>query len=508
MPERYLLTDLFAKGLTREQFIEKYYEIKESGEVPASSIFDDGMEQVVGQMFDTLDSMGKSKSSNNGVLDIDEIEKLMKLGKNDDKNNLSEADLGVFYERVINNILDKYSKRAAPEDIYNDAVKKASGDIRNGNYLEVLDNDINTLVELINSRRVNSSLIVATLESQINNLLAEANKLDSETAEIYKRETDKLNSLRRQQAENKAKIEKTQNEIRDRNNTIELIKREIESLDPENDADEIKTKQDEISELSELIEEFNKNLKEYTQKESKLKQDISDSNAILVRIRKNALSKNDNIKSKIGQLQANILQEQQKSEGDIANYNKRLEQLQKARTYSYQQVPITPSPKTVSSHNNDDKMTFAELQAQGLKYSASKGQRLAQDIASHAVGFKGYCSRHVANGLQRTGLGNERMPSACLMDDALRRDIAIGKNRNFREIKVNSLEELKSLPAGCIIVYEANAAWDNGSRTGHYNEKHGHIEVTLGDGTAASDGITRNMRYSTQMSVFVPVENA
>ena len=86
------------------------------------------------------------------------------------------------------------------------------------------------------------------------------------------------------------------------------------------------------------------------------------------------------------------------------------------------------------------------------------------------------------------------MPSAHMMDSELR------KNNNFREIKVNSKEELRNLPAGCIVVYEAGAAG--------YNAKHGHIEVTLGNGTAASDGITRNMRYSNQMSVFIPVENA
>lgn len=508
MPESYSINDLFTKGLTREQFIKKYNEIKASGEAPESSVFEDGMEQVAGQMFDTLDSLGNKKTSGNGILDENEIEKLMALGGKDDKKALSEADLEAFYGKVMDTILSKYSSKASPEELYNDAVKKAGGDIRYSNYLEELDDDINTIVGLINSRRTNSSLKVSDLQNQINDLLENANKLDIDTAKKYKKETDKLNALRREDAENKAKIAKTENEIKDRNNTIELIKREIEALDPKKDADEIKTKQEEISAHNSWIDGLNKKLKEYNQKDSKLKQDIAKSNRVLIDIRTNALTKNDRIKSKIGQLQAKIVQEQETSKKAIEGYEQRLQQLQNAKTYSYKKIPVTPSNEIMTSHNNDNKMTFAELQAQGLKYSASKGQRLAQDVGSHATGFIGRCSNRVANGLQRTGLGNERMPSAHMMDDAFRRDIASGKNRNFREIKVNSLQDLKNLPAGCIVVYEANAAWDNGFKKGHYNAKHGHIEVTLGNGTAASDGITRNMRYSDRMSVFVPVENA
>lgn len=73
----------------------------------------------------------------------------------------------------------------------------------------------------------------------------------------------------------------------------------------------------------------------------------------------------------------------------------------------------------------------------------------------------------------------------------------LAQNKNFKEIKVSSQNQLKSLPAGCVVVYGRGAA--------RYNSAHGHIEVTLGDGTAGSDGQTRNMRFAQNMRVFVPV---
>ena len=79
-------------------------------------------------------------------------------------------------------------------------------------------------------------------------------------------------------------------------------------------------------------------------------------------------------------------------------------------------------------------------------------------------------------------------------------DTKLENNPNFKEIKVSSVDELKQLPAGCILVYERGAAG--------YSSKYGHIEVTLGDGTAGSDGQTRNLRYTQNMSVFVPVKQA
>ena len=160
--------------------------------------------------------------------------------------------------------------------------------------------------------------------------------------------------------------------------------------------------------------------------------------------------------------------------------------------HRYNQVKGSFDAASVNFNKNNNAVSFNSLQAKGLKYSSAKGQKLAKDMANHSVGFTGHCSRYVREGLQRTGLYNGHTASAYQMGGTL------AKNKNFQEVSPNSVN-LKDLPAGCILVYDKGAAG--------YNSIHGHIEVTLGDGTACSDGRTRNVRRTNNMRIFVPTEN-
>lgn len=160
--------------------------------------------------------------------------------------------------------------------------------------------------------------------------------------------------------------------------------------------------------------------------------------------------------------------------------------------HRYNQVKGSFDAASVNFNKNNNAVSFNSLQAKGLKYSSAKGQKLAKDMANHSVGFTGHCSRYVREGLQRTGLYNGHTASAYQMGGIL------AKNKNFQEVSPNSVN-LKDLPAGCILVYDKN--------TKKYSNKHGHIEVTLGDGTACSDGRTRNIYNTNNMRIFVPTEN-
>lgn len=65
---------------------------------------------------------------------------------------------------------------------------------------------------------------------------------------------------------------------------------------------------------------------------------------------------------------------------------------------------------------------------------------------------------------------------------------------HFREVSV-SRDELSSLPAGAIVVWEASP--------GH---EHGHISIALGDGRESSDHITSQMTSrDANFHVFIPV---
>ena len=209
---------------------------------------------------------------------------------------------------------------------------------------------------------------------------------------------------------------------------------------------------------------------------------------------KTLIANDEDAKNEIKDLKGKIKEEKENAQKDINGYKDRIKVLEENRDFAKAEILKAAAQQTTGA-DADYTNTGENLpQLNGVNYSSAKGKKLAEYMRNHSVGFIGYCSRYVSNGIAATGLGNERAASAHMMDEKLR------NNKNFKEITVTSKEQLKSLPAGCIIVYEAGAA--------RYSSKHGHIEVTLGNGTACSDGITRNMRFAEgdKMHVFVPVE--
>lgn len=143
---------------------------------------------------------------------------------------------------------------------------------------------------------------------------------------------------------------------------------------------------------------------------------------------------------------------------------------------------------TTSSVKFNTKTNLPQLKSVG--YSEDKGRRLAEEALSHATGFSGNCGVYVRRALERSHLANgKRTGSAADFGDVLL------KQKNFKEISTNGLD-LSSLPAGCVLVY--------GRGVSGYSDKDGHVEITIGDGRAASDGITKNIRKGAR--VFVPVK--
>ncbi len=121
-------------------------------------------------------------------------------------------------------------------------------------------------------------------------------------------------------------------------------------------------------------------------------------------------------------------------------------------------------------------------------YDKTKGEKLANTAAKNAVGFTKQCATYVKNAIQKSGLG------AYEYGDAYECANILERNKNFKEISTKGLD-LSSLPAGCVLVY--------GKKVAGYSSKYGHIEITLGNGQAVSDGITNNIRQGAR--VFVPI---
>lgn len=487
------------KGITKEQFLTRYSEMKAAGVNSESSIFSSGVEGSIEQLFDTI-----NKSGDDNFIDASEIAALASNSTDDGENVLSESDLVKLYQDMADNIMKNYLS-TSPEVMYNTSMSKFGDHPEENTYIQDLSGQIQTLQDLVTSRQITSNSIIKNLEDQIADVikrnLDETNDANKKFKDKYDKKQQELNKYIRKSNENEQKLREAAAQKQDAELEIRVILEEIQSLDQEKDKDKIADLRKELSTVQKRFNNAKEDVDSYTEKKEDLANKISKTQSELSKMSNSDILQrlNDEKNSKIQELKQKIADEKEKAKNDIIGYNDKINTLKQAQAYAVQHTQEVAA-KSAESLNFESqsgrKTSFKELSAKGLKYSSEKGQKLAQDIRSHSVGFIGKCSRYVSNALERTGLGHERRASAHMMDSALR------GNGNFREITVSSLDELKSLPAGCIVVYEAGAKG--------YNKVHGHIEVTLGDGRACSDGVTRNMRFAKgeQMHVFVPVENA
>ena len=142
----------------------------------------------------------------------------------------------------------------------------------------------------------------------------------------------------------------------------------------------------------------------------------------------------------------------------------------------------TPSLTNFSSTNNN-KISFKDAD-----YNKQKGEKLAKTVRRNAVGFQGDCAKYVRIALEQSGLGTGER------GDGYEYAGILSRNENFKEISTSGIN-LSNLPAGCVLVYNRG--------TSGYSRQYGHVEITLGNGKAVSDGITNNIRKGAR--VFVPV---
>ena len=143
----------------------------------------------------------------------------------------------------------------------------------------------------------------------------------------------------------------------------------------------------------------------------------------------------------------------------------------------------SPSNNNSLLQNNKSKLTFDDVE-----YNAQKGNQLATAVRNNTKGFQGDCALYVRLALEKCGLGTGER------GDGYEYSRILSRNNNFKEISTAGIN-LSDLPAGCVLVY--------GKGTSGYSSSAGHVEITLGNGQAASDGVTNNIRQGAR--VFVPV---
>ena len=476
-----LVSKLFTQDTTREQFIKKYDELSQKKDAKNSSIFNSEQSGMVDKIFDTVDT------NKDGKIDTEEIDTL----KNYDNvaADLSEQDLKVLYEKVLENIDKEYIGKT-PEQIYMNALNLA-GSVYECSVIQDLGISIESLQSLINIRELNSQNVIAELNKKAKTFE------DKEEAQKTAHEL-KLKSFEKQSKSLNKDLNKNIEKQKVKEQEIAILKQQIAEkqqelykISPEDK--EYKNKQGELNKLNSKLGKLNFELSNIKSNETTIKTKIKN----LETEKENAIKEREeqkkNNENELAKIKNDIDNEKTQCLQDIEGYKTRIDELNKAQEYANTKLPKEGGYNVPEGdfHANDNALTMDELNKQGYHYNSEKGSQLAKKAASHAVGFTGKCSKYVNDDLEAVGLAVGRTGSAADMDTNL------AKSGKFKELKVNSASDLKKLPAGCVLVYKRGAAG--------YSSKHGHIEITLGNGTAASDGVTRNLRHSNNMHVFVPV---
>lgn len=150
---------------------------------------------------------------------------------------------------------------------------------------------------------------------------------------------------------------------------------------------------------------------------------------------------------------------------------------------------FSPVKRADSSFKINTKSKLPQLE--DINYDEKKAKDLVSDALGNAKSKPiGQCAQYVKEAIQRVGLGAYIKGHAYACADIL------SKNPNFKEINVSG-NDLKKLPAGCVIVY--------GKGDAGYSSAYGHIEITTGKGNAVSDFVNSRIKASDNARVFVPV---
>ena len=223
------------KGITKEQFLTRYSEMKAAGVNSESSIFSSGVEGSIEQLFDTI-----NKSGEDNFIDASEIAALASNSTDDGENVLSESDLVKLYQDMADNIMKNYLS-TSPEVMYNTSMSKFGDHPEENTYIQDLSGQIQTLQDLVTSRQITSNSIIKNLEDQIADVikrnLDETNDANKKFKDKYDKKQQELNKYIRKSNENEQKLREAAAQKQDAELEIRVILEEIQSLDQEKDKD-------------------------------------------------------------------------------------------------------------------------------------------------------------------------------------------------------------------------------------------------------------------------------
>lgn len=176
---------------------------------------------------------------------------------------------------------------------------------------------------------------------------------------------------------------------------------------------------------------------------------------------------------------------------DFTNWGDKFVKSSPKTTFSTKPAKLDFKTDTLKldGYNETAGKKLASIAWNNAHHGIDKANRKISGSSKNPQTFTGNCARYVKIAIRDAGLGAYPDGHAYQMIEPLR------QNKNFKEISTEGVN-LKQLPAGCVLVY--------GKGVSDYSNKYGHIELTLGNGKAVSDGTTDNL-YKKPSAIFMPV---
>ncbi len=472
--------------------------------------------------------------------DLDKFTEIVNQGAN------SNSDESVFYGQINSSgVEDMFESIDEDGDgvIEEEELRKASMSDGNVDNLSVLD-----LRSLVNSMPYDK--ILNNLKSQIasagsNNTGGSSgvyapgvNAQDTVQGKLDNLESKEIPELKEQRQEI---IDKAQEEIdAKKQESEELVQQNQETLDEL--GEQHSAKQDEINECDTKINDFTNKISEAKSEKhshestlsnlegelSTLSTDTGDeeTDAANAQRKSEIESQIQELKEKIAELEEQIEEYEAQKQEQINLKAQKQEELAAIQEEISQQEPmlaeqlqaIEDEIKAIETQRDeqvaaiDSEIEAKEQEALGYQkdlgeragqlqsstlgaYNAEKGELLAEN-ALDVAGTTGWCLRGVNNSLEETYGQRLSFSAAYEAIPALQGNVAGYEDlaAKFQQVEV-SRDELASLPAGSIVV------WDRSE--GH---EYGHISIALGDGRESSDHITQQItNRDADYYVFIPV---
>ena len=193
MAQNSSLDALFAKGLTINQFLDKYEEMKEDENNQKNySIFKAGNEISLSDIYRAVDTDG------NEELSEEELAVLRSYNTTDGDNVLSEADLRELYNKTYEKIKESQSEDSAEQNyeknINSSELKEEQkeGENINDTYLRVVSNQIESLKNLMLMRESDANLKIQGYQNQLDSLIMTESNLSKEQKAQYAKNATEL----------------------------------------------------------------------------------------------------------------------------------------------------------------------------------------------------------------------------------------------------------------------------------------------------------------------------